>query len=198
MPLFDPDPNSQLIDSPPPIPTLDENSAEGQPKDLDTQALWDSNTQMPDLALAEPDGGWDTLDTLPSIPSSSPRIINQRSSPYLPQRAVSPPPAPELIQSAIESFCDKHVMAGYAFVDCIASIKATCLNLPLAEYVLRYLTKKKGVPKFETGIWTKDDDDDLNAMDARRVNKVYEKHGEGSGEKRWEFLSLWEQTGLED
>lgn len=198
--FFEPDPNTQLIDSPPLPPSSPHINVipETQPNTLGTQSLRDSGTQIPDFSLAEPDGGWDTLDLIPPMSSSPPSMADEHSSPVPVPRARSPTPAPGLLQDTIESFCDQHVLAGYAFDDCMASMKATCLDLPLAESVLRYMTRKgKGrIPRSERGIWTKDDDDDLLAKDARRVARVYEKHGEGSGEKRWEFLDLWKGTGL--
>ncbi|KAL8822695.1 MAG: hypothetical protein Q9191_006575 [Dirinaria sp. TL-2023a] len=187
----EPDPNSQLIDSPPAqvIP-------ETQPKVPDTQHLFDSKTQVPDFALAEPDGGWDTLD----LPSSPPRVTpDERSSPVPapPRAARSPTPSPELLTTSINRFLDDHVSVGYAADDCLAALKATSIDLELAVFVLRYMTKRgKGrIPRHERGIWTQDDDSDLEASDARKVERVYQKHGTEAVERRWEFWRAWRELG---
>ena len=187
--FMEPDPNSQLIDSP-----LENVILETQPELPDTQLLLNSKTQIPDFALAEPDGGWDTLDLLPSSP---PAVPEERSSPAPNARAHSPTPPPELLTTSINRFLEDHMLAGYEADDCLASLKATSLDLELAELVLRHMTKKgKGrLPRNEEGVWTKEDDEDLEASDARRVERVYEKHGQESVERRWEFWKAWRELG---
>ena len=87
--------------------------------------------------------------------------------------------------------------AGYAKDDCLASLKATSFDLDLAMFVLRYMTRmgKGRIPRNEKGIWTREDDEDLEATDARRIERVYQKHGEEVVEQRWGFWKAWRETG---
>ena len=179
----EPDPNTQLIDSPPAIII-----PETQPGLPDTQALLDSKTQMPDFDIAEPDGGWDTLDLMPSSPPSMP---GQRSSPPLAPRA--PSPDPEKLKAGLDAWIDSHLAAGYPLGDVIAALKATSNDLDLAKFVLRYMTRKgKGrIPSNEQGIWTEDDDEDLESPHARRIEKVQRKHGAELCDLRLAFLNAY-------
>lgn len=186
LPLEALDPNSQLIDSPPAnvIP-------ETQPDLPDTQALLDSRTQMPDFSIAEPDGGWDSLNLMPSSPPSMP---GQQSSPPPTTKALSPDP--EKLKAGLETWIKIQVTAGYPVDNLIAALKATSNDLDLAKVVLKYMTRKgKGrIPSNEKGIWTEDDDEDLESPDARRIEKVQAKHGTAVCDVRLAFLHVYRQT----
>lgn len=187
------DPNSQLVDSPPAnvVP-------ETQPDLPDTQALLDSRTQMPDFSIAEPDGGWDSLDL---IPSSPPTMPDQHSSPpppttKAPKASKAPSPDSKQLRTGLYTWVEIQQTAGYPLENLIAALKATSNNLDLAKLVLKYMTRKgKGrIPSNEKGIWTEDDDEDLESTDARRIEKVQAKHGAAVCDVRLAFLHGYRQT----
>jgi len=181
------DPNSQLVDSPPAI-VIPETQA-----DLpDTQALLDSRTQMPDFSIAEPDGGWDSLDL---IPSSPPPMPGQHSSPP-PPPTKAPSPDPKKLRAGLYTWIEIQITAGFPLENLIAALKATSNNLELAKLVLKYMTRKgRGrIPSNEKGIWTEDDDEDLESTDARRIEKVQAKHGAAVCDVRLAFLHVYRQS----
>jgi len=181
------DPNSQLVDSTPSnvIP-------ETQPDLPDTQALLDSRTQMPDFSIAEPDGGWDSFDLIPSTPPSMP---GHHSSPP-PPPTKAPSPDSKKLRAGLETWVKIQITAGYPLDNLIAALKATSNNLDLAKLVLKYMTRKgRGrIPSNEKGIWTEDDDEDLESTDARRIEKVQAKHGAAVCDVRLAFLHVYRQT----
>jgi len=182
------DPNSQLVDSPPAnvIP-------ETQPDLPDTQALLDSRTQMPDFSIAEPDGGWDSLDLMPSSPPSMP---GQHSSPHPPPPTKAPSPDPKKLRAGLDTWVKIQMTAGYPLENVIAALKTTSNDLELAKLVLKYMTRKgKGrIPSNEKGIWTEDDDEDLESTDAMRIEKVQAKHGAAVCDVRLAFLHVYRQS----
>lgn len=214
--VIEPDPNSQLIDSPPPQPSGSPSVvliSETQPDLPNTQALFDTKTQLPDFSIAEPDGGWDALDTASSPPplprqdSSPPRAPDHYPSPppappnATPANAAStkpPPPSPSSSQlkSTLDTWISKHLSAGYTVSNIISALKATSNDLELAKFVLRYMNRKgRGrIPSNEKGIWTEDDDEDLESPDARRIEKVQGKHGDEKCDVRLAFLGAYRQS----
>lgn len=184
------DPNSQLVDSPP------ANVIPETQSDLpDTQALLDSRTQMPDFSIAEPDGGWDSPELLPSSPPSTP---GQRSSPPPPSTKApkAPSPDPKKLRAGLDTWVEIQQTAGYPLGNLIAALKVTSNDLDLAKFVLKYMTRKgKGrIPSNEKGIWTEDDDEDLESTDARRIEKVEAKHGAAVCDVRLAFLHGYRQS----
>ena len=191
VPPAEPDPNSQLVDSPPIASPLANIIPETQPPLPDTQALLDGNTQVLDLEIAEPDGGWDTLEFMPSFPPAMP---GKHSSPPLPIKAASLDP-PKL-KAGLNEWIGTHLSAGYPLSNIIAALKATSNDLDLAKFVLNYMARKgKGrIPSNEKGVWTEDDDEDLESTHARRIEKVQAKHGEELCDVRLVFLHLYRQS----
>ena len=191
VPPAEPDPNSQLVDLPPIDSPLANITPETQPPLPDTQALLDSKTQILDLEIAEPDGGWDTLEFMPSSPPTMP---GKHSSPPLPTKAASP--EPQKLKAGLNEWIGTHLSAGYSLSNIIAALKATSNDLDLAKFVLNYMARKgKGrIPSNEKGIWTEDDDEDLESTHARRIEKVQAKHGEELCDVRLAFLHLYRQS----
>lgn len=183
------DPNSQLVDSPP------ANVIPETQSDLpDTQTLLGSRTQMPDFSIAEPDGGWDSLELMPSSPPSMP---GQPSSPPPTTKAPKPPsPDSKKLRAGLDTWVKIQQTAGYPLENLIAALKTTSNDLDLAKFVLKYMTRKgKGrIPSNEKGIWTEDDDEDLESTDARRIEKVQAKHGAAVCDVRLAFLHGYRQS----
>lgn len=213
LPPEGPDPNSQLVDSPraniipetqplsdePANPELPDELEElflpdeaEEPELPDTRALLGSKTQMPDFFVAEPDGGWDTLALIPSSPPAMPD--HHSSPPPLPTKA--PSPSPKKLKASMDTWVSNHLSAGYPVDSIIAALKATSNNLDRAKFVLKYMTRKgKGrIPSNERGIWTEDDDRDLESTHARRIEKVQAKHGTEICDVRLAFLHNYRQS----
>lgn len=126
------DPNSQLIDSPPSVTV-----PETQPAVEDTQNILDSRTQMLDLSVAEPDGGWDSLDLVPSSPiapshHSSPMPVQRSHTPPPRPRRQSPPkPAPTPVKTYQTALKDWYadVSEDHKSTDISTALRATCCDM---------------------------------------------------------------------
>ena len=182
----EPDPNTQLAG-------FDHNCTvpETQPTLPNTQALLDSRTQIVDLDVADPDGGWDAIDQMLSSP---PPVSGRRSA--------SPPVAtidclrPEEEEATVDDFVNSQKALGYQKEDIFTALKATSMDYDRAEYVLIYM-KTKGnscIPEYEPGVWTEKDDADLHAQDARGWMRVQEKHGNERCDERWDFKEFYKDS----
>lgn len=143
---------------------------------LDTQALLNSTTQIPDFSLPDPDGGWDVED-VPSSPQDIP------GSP-LPKNISQ-----DEINARLDAWIDAHVAAGRPADDVILALERTSLDHRLADEVLEYMAMHKGrIPKNVRGVWTDSDDNDMDSTDARRIERLEEKHGSLITKLRWNYL----------
>ena len=140
----------------------------------DTQDLLNSGTQIPDFHIAEPDGGWDGLNIVPSLPP----LPDSRSS--SPRDAADRSPTPDPVE-AIDGWISSKEARGYRDEHIFKALSVTSTDdLELADYVLLYMNGKgKGqIPQDVPGVWTKSDDADLHSTDARRIMKMHDKHGQ--------------------
>lgn len=143
----------------------------------DTQALLTSKTQLPDFSVPTPSGGWD-----PS-PASSP-----------PPNFLPPPASPtqSQITADLDAWIDARIAAGHAPANVELALRSTSMDAQLAAVVLEeHLQKGQGLPKEMRGVWTEEDDADLEATDARRLGRVERKHGGEAVGLRWEFLGVY-------
>ncbi len=123
----------------------------------------------------------------------------------------APPPAPKPVSFAEE--LENLVGLGLHPDVVIQAYKATSLDRHLAGKVLEILLRHEPVPADQAGVWTKQDDTMLSYIDVtllsrpqrdlrpdevprqkrmeRHREKLKAKHGEGSLEKRREFLKGW-------
>ena len=150
----------------------------------DTQGLLDSRTQIPDFDIAEPDGGWDVVGIVPSLP---PSMLAPRSS--SPRDGTNDPSTPDPIL-AMDVWTESKKSFGYQQEDINQALKVTSMeDFELADYVLLYMNGKgKGqIPQDEPGVWTKSDDADLHSTDARRITRMHKKHGEKRCDSRIDF-----------
>lgn len=156
---------------------LENSVPELQIQIMDTQGL-NSATQVPDLSMPGPDGGWNS---------------NHRpSSPETP----GPPPADDLDQAEInarlDAWIDGHVAAGFSADKAILALECTSLDHRLADEVLQFMkTHREQIPPQRRGVWTEEDDEDLESPDARRILRTEEKHGRKLVGLRWDFLAAY-------
>ncbi|KAI9709662.1 MAG: hypothetical protein M1812_007640 [Candelaria pacifica] len=141
----------------------------------DTQAILTAATQVPDFTMPDPDGGWETI--LPSSPPPMPASSN-----------TAPPLSAEEINARLDAWIDSRVAGGLSEDDVLLALKSTTMHTGLAEVVLESLVKGDGVPKGIQGIWTEEDDRDLEASNARVLKALERKHGRETFDARWIFL----------
>lgn len=154
-------PNTEIYDSQPALP--------------DTQAILRGKTPAPDFSIPDPDGGWTSLTA-----SSSPR---RPSSP----RAESEFSATEL-QDQMEAWFEAHAVEGISVEQVESVLQSTSMDTTIAGKALRHLAKKGVLPNDWKGVWTESDDEDLKSTDARKIQRLQEKHGADCLKARWEYL----------
>ena len=163
---------------------------ETQARNIDTQGLLSGPTQAPDFSLPEPDGGWDE-----PMPSSPPRRVPASSQNFEDTAAEDPESETEEneadITARLDEWIDSHVAAGIEAEDVALALKSTSMEADLAEQILPYLAKHKAIPRDVRGVWTEEDDEDLDASDGRRIGRLQEKHGQEGFDARWEFLRIY-------
>ena len=149
-----------------------------QPTLRDTQAILQGKTPAPDFSIADPDGGWDNpIGSSPAIIPSSPRAESVFSQTEL--------------NDQIDAWIDAHAVKGISVEQVESVLKSTSMDTTLAHKALRHLTKKGALPVKWRGVWTESDDEDLKSTDARKIQRLQEKHGADCLTARWEFLDFY-------
>lgn len=145
----------------------------------DTQAIFRSKTPAPDFSIPDPDGGWTGLiASSPPITPDSPRAESVFSQTEL--------------ESQIDAWISAHAVKGISVEQVESVLKSTSMDTTLAAKALRHLAKKGGaLPKDWSGLWTDSDDEDLKSTDARKIQRLQEKHGADCLTARWEFLDFY-------
>ena len=163
---------------------------ETQARTLYTQATFASQTQVPDFSLPEPDGGWDGL-----MPSSPPGRLSAPSQTV--EDAADEEPESDTeedeadVTARLDEWIDSHIAGGMEAEDVALALRCTSMEADLAEEILPYLAKQKSIPRNVRGVWTEEDDEDLDASDGRRIRRLQEKHGQEGFDARWEFLRIY-------
>ena len=150
-----------------------------QPTLPDTQAIFQSKTPAPDFSIPDPEGGWNS-----SLIASSPPLMP--SSP----RAESVFSQTEL-KDQMDAWIDAHAVKGVSVEQVESVLKSTSMDTALASKALRHLARKGVLPKNREGVWTESDDEDLKSTDARKIQRLQEKHGADCLTARWEFLEFY-------
>ena len=149
-----------------------------QPNLPDTQAILRSKTPLPDFSIPDPDGGWNNLiSSSPPIMPDSPRAESVFSQTEL--------------KDQMDAWIDAHAIRGISVEQVESVLKNTSMDTTLADKALRHLAKKGALPKDWKGVWTESDDEDLVSTDARRIQRLQEKHGADCLAARWEFLEFY-------
>lgn len=149
-----------------------------QPTLPDTQALLESKTPAPDFTIPDPDGGWNNLiGSSPPVVPSSPRAESVFSQAEL--------------NDQLDAWIDAHAVNGTSVETVESVLKSTSMDTALAHKALRHLAKKGALPTKWTGVWTGSDDEDLKSTDARKIQRLHEKHGADCLTARWEFLDFY-------
>ena len=160
------------------------DSAHERPVLPDTQAILESKTQVPDLAVPD-------LDEWPAThsPSSPPMIMP--SSPGAESESSSMQQAQ--LDGEIDRLITDRTALGFTAEQVVIVLNGTCTDIQLAEQVLDQMGPQKGdirLPEDVKGVWTDRDDKDLYSSDARRVSRIEKKHGPDKFNARYEWLQL--------
>lgn len=149
-----------------------------QPTLPDTQAILRSKTPAPDFTIADPDGGWKSLiASSPPIIPTSPRAESVFSQTDL--------------KDQMDAWIDAHAVNGISVEQVESVLKSTSMDTTLADKALRHLAKKGVLPKDWRCVWTESDDKDMRSTDARKIQRLQEKHGADGLAARWEFLAFY-------
>lgn len=161
------------------VPLPEEGWDDEEIDNLDTQALLNGTTQLPDLSLPDPeDGLGDQVPTSPpELPSSPTEDLSQ-----------------EEVNARLEEWINTHVAAGSSTEDAITALECTSLDHRLADQVLEHMATNHGrIPPDMRGVWTDSDEEDMHSTDARKILAVEEKHGTALYNLRWEFLEAYKK-----
>ena len=149
-----------------------------QPTLPDTQAILRSKTPAPDFSVTDPDGGWNSLmDSSPPNMPASPRAESVFSQTDL--------------KDQMDAWIDAHAIKGISVEQVESVLMSTSMDTSLADKVLRHLAKKGVLPKDWRGVWAKLEDEELKSTDARKIQRLEEKHGADCLRARWEFLDFY-------
>lgn len=170
----------------------DEDSIEGDyatdlPKNLpdrstvpDTQAILDGNTQIPDFNLPHLDN--DGPPSPPNVPETSQTRTAENDNDTTESQ----------MNAELDAWIDEMGAAGYSDENVEMALKCTTMNTNLAETVLGYFASHQALPRRMRGVWTEEDDEDLqSATDARRIEGLESKHSKEALGARWDFLEAY-------
>ena len=167
---------------------------ETKPGREDTQAILRGQTPMFDFTVVEPDEGWDAL--LPPPPSSPPLQASPNAG-----EDIADARTPEVLMDEeemianLEKWIDGQIESGYDIETIELALKSTSNELDLADIVLNDMKEYGELPTHVRGIWTEEDDEYLEAVDARKINAMIEKHGQEGVDRRYEFLRTYNAAG---
>ena len=149
-----------------------------QPTLPETQAILQSATPAPDFSIPDPDGGWGSLmaSSPPGMPSSpgAESVFSHTD-----------------LKEQMDAWIDAHAIRGISVEQVESVLKSTSMDTSLAHKALRLLAKKGVLPTDRKGVWTVSDDEDLRSSDARKIQRLQEKHGADGFTARWEFLDFY-------
>lgn len=180
-----------------------------------TQGILEAPTQVVDLEVASPEGGWETADEGHREPSEDPStpaagkvnlewdtqmqsteaVFDDRTqvldlSPPEPDVGASEDALPQAeVNARLDAWIDGHIAAGRSAADAILALECTSLDHHLADQVLEHMSRHEGrIPPDVRGVWTEMDDVDLGSTDANVVRGLLAKHGMESLDLREQYL----------
>jgi hypothetical protein len=148
---------------------------------LETQDILNAETQLPDLTIPLPD------DSENAASDSSSESSNQSSA----ARNESPEPSSsqQMHNEEMNIFIQNMVIRyGCSEASVIKALTCTTNSPDLAQLVLLEEKLGNGIPDDVAGIWTDEDDRQLQGADANALKRLEQKHGYASLTARFEFL----------
>ncbi|MCJ1387555.1 hypothetical protein MMC18_000398 [Xylographa bjoerkii] len=151
----------------------------------DTQAILQGQTPAFDFSVPEPEEDWDLLM---QPPPSSPPVAANEAGDYIKDELPEELMDEEEMITILEKWLDTRIESGIDAEILGVALKSTNNDPELADIVLESLNMDEGIPVDIRGIWTEEDDECLEAVDARKINAMIEKHGQEGLDKRYDFL----------
>lgn len=161
-------------------PALESTDDETQSEDEFETAPQFGDTQRP---MQPDDNLLRELPFLPSSPSEEETRGQERE---------------EEIISEIDQWINSRVRTGKAQNEqqVIEALRCTSMDPDLADVVLKYLVKGKGVPQHIRGVWTAEDDRRLQNSNSRETECSIEKHGMELAKIRQKYLRMAQSAGI--
>ncbi|KAJ9293916.1 hypothetical protein DTO271G3_7292 [Paecilomyces variotii] len=158
-------------------PALDSTDDETQSEDrFETAPQFDTQrpSQPDDNLLRE-------LPFLPSSPSEEEEETQERQ---------------EEVINEIDQWIKARVITGKAQNEeqVKEALRCTTMSPDLADVVLKYLVKGKGIPQNMRGVWTPEDDSRLQSSNAKEMERSIEKHGMELAKMRKKYLRMAQGT----
>lgn len=181
MPLPEDDSSPEPSRQPTPRHMRRRQNGSRQPNHLDTQAILNSDTQIPDFGILPPR----------SSPPSSPPLDASYSQPTSTKQSI-PSSTQPATPNQIEAWVRKQLRRDYDESLIYDSLHKTTMNAPLAELLLDFWAREgeDNLPEDSRGMWTDEDDDTMRKGDARAIKKLEAKHGAQAFNARMDFLSV--------
>ncbi|KAM3415497.1 DNA-binding protein RAP1 [Cercospora zeina] len=180
------------------IPSSPLPDSEGQTYDwrvnrpLETQDVYNAETQLADLSMPLPHDTDDEEGDEDAAAHDLVQTIAQRASSQA-VRADTPSPVLESEDEAVqlESWMTTMQVRGHDESAIIQAAKCTSLQLELAELVLMHIRGGNGVPNDVPGVWTADEDEQLEGGNARAIRLLENKHGWDACRTRLDYLEKY-------
>ncbi|KAL2835255.1 hypothetical protein BDW59DRAFT_5664 [Aspergillus cavernicola] len=119
--------------------------------------------------------------------------------PFFPLSSPGPESDEEAPEQDIDAWIDEHLRTGKGNeVQIIEALRCTSMDPELADKVLESFVAGKGIPSDMRGVWTPEDDRCVETQEARKIQRVLEKHGSDLFNSRWEYLNMARSEGLEN
>ncbi|KAF4547657.1 Hypothetical protein D9617_38g090970 [Elsinoe fawcettii] len=89
----------------------------------------------------------------------------------------------------VSEYIEAKKRAGFKDNDIDDALFACSMQLELSEVALKVLSKGRGLPKTITGVWTLQEDADLQSGSAGKIERLNSKHGPREVNRRLQFLN---------
>ncbi|KAF2227379.1 hypothetical protein BDZ85DRAFT_2633 [Elsinoe ampelina] len=177
-----PEPLSSLS-SDHPLPSVEDSQRHGvqaRPAAVETQAIFDNLDNNLDFDLPDLD------DPIRESSVADRRDSRRRTSNFRDDvRSITP------IASDGEDFTDyieSKKRAGFRGADIDTAMHACSMRPQLFDAALNRISKGKGIPRTTSGIFTEQDDEDLQSGDAVKIELLHGKHGPRHINRRLQYL----------
>lgn len=141
----------------------------GKGRISNTQDIFDGETQQPDFDMPDPVTSSSQADTNKPLPE--PTVESQ-----------------QINDDDVDGYIDELMERGFREADIIVALKCTSMRPDLVEAVVVDLANGREIPKNIAGIWTAEEDKDLEDGNALKLKALGSKHGSDEYMARLKFL----------
>ena len=169
----------------------DEDLPVNYPRALETQDIYNANTQAPDFRMPSPDASSDRFPSSPSYHSPSNKATTAPESQARPALTETQSLSAD---DDVDAYVNRMtVVYKYGENAVIDALKCTSMRPELAELVLLEGKAGKGLPADVPGVWSEEEDKVLEGGNAKALRVLEEKHGWRECEARLEWLGEWRE-----